>query len=559
MLRYILYVARQIVKHSLRNGELVARQNVTGMSAALFIALALPISAALADNEGREDLDKATEAKLTADSMDDLNEVIRLAESALEKGLDESNAAFAKKLLASTYIQRAQSGIDNLFVAVASMDDFRNRRKAIVDDLNKAVKLDPNEPQAYLLTARLDLMPGGAGPKSARDALDKVVALENADAAARANALVLRAGLQEDAEKKLDDLNEAVRLLPHNAATVRARGLTLADMNKLEPALADLDKAISLDPQDVPTYEAKAIVLAALERFDEAIAALQRAIELAPDATGPLVQLARVHIARKKLDDALAVLDKVLESQPDNVAVLLLRSGVYQELGKKEQAMADVDKALEIQPGLIVAIRTRALLLADAERYDEAVAELNKLRENDPGDLLTLMQLGTLHTMQKQSDKAVEVYSLVLSLQPDLWQALRGRGDAYLNIGKHAEAVADYEKALKIEPKDSGILNNLAWVLATSPDDKIRDGQRAVKLAAEACEETEYKLPHILSTLAAAHAETGDFAAARKWAEKAVELDKDNQHGDALKKELESYKAEKPWRELLSEEKAEKD
>ncbi|NLF06452.1 MAG: tetratricopeptide repeat protein, partial [Pirellulaceae bacterium] len=347
------------------------------MSAALFIALALPISAALADNEGREDLDKATEAKLTADSMDDLNEVIRLAESALEKGLDESNAAFAKKLLASTYIQRAQSGIDNLFVAVASMDDFRNRRKAIVDDLNKAVKLDPNEPQAYLLTARLDLMPGGAGPKSARDALDKVVALENADAAARANALVLRAGLQEDAEKKLDDLNEAVRLLPHNAATVRARGLTLADMNKLEPALADLDKAISLDPQDVPTYEAKAIVLAALERFDEAIAALQRAIELAPDATGPLVQLARVHIARKKLDDALAVLDKVLESQPDNVAVLLLRSGVYQELGKKEQAMADVDKALEIQPGLIVAIRTRALLLADAERYDEAVAELN--------------------------------------------------------------------------------------------------------------------------------------------------------------------------------------
>ena len=139
-------------------------------------------------------------------------------------------------------------------------------------------------------------------------------------------------------------------------------------------------------------------------------------------------------------------------------------------------------------------------------------------------------------------------------MDPAEWHALRGRGDTYLNVGQQAEAIADYEKALKLQPKDQGILNNLAWVLATSPDAKLRNGRRAIELATLACEATKYKLAYILSTLAAAYAETGDFATATKWSAKAVEIG-DKEHNDSLKKELESYKAKKPWRELLSEEK----
>ena len=105
---------------------------------------------------------------------------------------------------------------------------------------------------------------------------------------------------------------------------------------------------------------------------------------------------------------------------------------------------------------------------------------------------------------------------------------------------------------MKIEPKDSGILNNFAWVLATSTVDKLRNGQRALELATEACRLTDYKQAHILSTLAAAYAETGDFESAKKWSEKAVEIG-DEEHREALRKELESYRAGKPWRELIEE------
>jgi Flp pilus assembly protein TadD len=171
-----------------------------------------------------------------------------------------------------------------------------------------------------------------------------------------------------------------------------------------------------------------------------------------------------------------------------------------------------------------------------------------------------------LYSAKKNWAKAIETDQAVLALDPTEWRALRGLGDAMLNTGRHAEAIANFEKALKLEPKDDGVLNNLAWVLATSPDDKLRDGHRAIQLATDACKLTEYKVPHILSTLAAAYAESGDFANAVKWSTKAVEVansskvnDKENDQEtkDALKKELENYKAKKPTREMLTEEKVE--
>ena len=56
-----------------------------------------------------------------------------------------------------------------------------------------------------------------------------------------------------------------------------------------------------------------------------------------------------------------------------------------------------------------------------------------------------------------------------------------------------------------------GTLNNLAWLLATCPDDNVRNGRRAVTLAEKAVELTERKNATYLDTLAAAYAEARRF------------------------------------------------
>ena len=98
-------------------------------SFALFVVAALAAGLALASGEGQEDLDKATEAKMNVKSPGDLLEVIRLCESALSKGLDKDNTEFAKKLLASTLIQRATL-ITRSILEGAPDPNWNNQRKS---------------------------------------------------------------------------------------------------------------------------------------------------------------------------------------------------------------------------------------------------------------------------------------------------------------------------------------------------------------------------------------------------------------------------------------------
>ena len=127
-------------------------------------------------------------------------------------------------------------------------------------DLDKALKLDPKQPQAYLLLAQLNLLPGGDGTQRRARGRRQGDRIGPRKPGGEGQGIAPPQSLQEKPEAKMADYDEAVRLMPDDAATVRARGLALADMEKYEKALVDLDKAISLAPEDGPTYEAKAIV-----------------------------------------------------------------------------------------------------------------------------------------------------------------------------------------------------------------------------------------------------------------------------------------------------------
>jgi len=522
--------------------------------AMLAFVVLLPAAALHAENDGQDDLDQAYDKKLGAKNLDDLAQVVDLCESALKKGLDAANTKSANSLLTGVLMERASV----LTRAIVGQDlkNWPQVRASALADLEKAIKIDPNLATAQLMIARLQALPGG-NHAAALKAAEAAYELSKDNTEQKVAALVLRADLTEDAEKKLDLFTQALKIAPRNEEALRQRGLFYYVTGKFEEAATDLDAAAAADPENPEIQEIRGLTLMRLKRNDDAIRAFSELIKLVPDSPLAYFQRATAYAQDKKTQEALDDIDQTLKKDTDKliaVKALWLRARVHQLAGDTKAARADLDEALKDRPGEVNALELRGVISAGEGDYRQAIEDFEGLRKIAPKNPDLLAQLGLLYEANKQPRKAIENYSDALAIVPDNYLALRGRADAYLNVGKHSQAVSDYDAAMKLKADDSNMLNNFAWVLATSPDEGVRNGKRAVELGIEAAKLTEYKKPHILSTLAASYAESGDFDKARQWSQKAVQLGQDDPELDAdtktqLKKELASYEEKKPWRE----------
>jgi tetratricopeptide (TPR) repeat protein len=531
----------------------------------ILIFVAAP--AAWAENEGLDDLDRATQLKVTAEGLPDLNKVIDHLDLALDKGLDEDNAKFAEDLLVSSLLQRATM-VSALILDAPPQNLGRTMRwmeirQLAMNDLQRALEIDDQAWEANILVGRLQSLPLG-DPTTARRALSKVVDAADASPQQKAEAFALRGAVQQDDQKQLEDFSRAIELAPTKAEYLRFRAQYYYTHDQLDKALADVDRAIELSPDEGLSHELRGIVLLGLDRSDDALASFNRASELAPASALPYQQRGELFRRQGDLDKAVEQLSRALELAPNSIQTLLLRAAIYLQQHDPERALADVEQVIRIQPQVLQAHLMRAEIYAATDRMEQAISQLDRLLQLVPGQKELLTELGSLYLIDGQSRKAVDTFNQVLKQEPDNGRILRLRGDANLGIGKHAEAIADFDRALQQDEEDDALLNNLAWVLATSPVDELRDGQRAIKLATKSAELTGYQVPHILSTLAAAYAEADDYQAAIKWSQKAVELsqkevelaDSDAERAKLqevltdLQQELASYQGGKPVREL---------
>jgi len=212
------------------------------------------------------------------------------------------------------------------------------------------------------------------------------------------------------------------------------------------------------------------------------------------------------------------------------------------------RTIADCDAALAARPDDVRAYARRGQLRFDRKEYDLALADFTRLIALEPTRVAHLRGRAIIHREKGDLDKALADYAAALKLAPtnplffsERAAVYRSRGDAAKALAdeanahvaralrcvtseRYSEAVQEYQSAIKLAPSSPRAYNQLAWLRATCPAADQRDGKAAVADAAPACELTDYKNYAYLDTLAAAHAEQGDFDQAVTWEYLAIEL-----------------------------------
>ena len=96
-------------------------------------------------------------------------------------------------------------------------------------------------------------------------------------------------------------------------------------------------------------------------------------------------------------------------------------------------------------------------------------------------------------------------------------------GSVTLMKGDQKTALSEFQIASMLKPENFNYSNNVAWLLATSPDKSLRNGDQALKIATQAVKLSRGNAA-LLRTLAAAYASTGRFADALQTAKSAMSL-----------------------------------
>jgi tetratricopeptide (TPR) repeat protein len=477
-----------------------------------------------------------------------------------QKKMDEAIAAYRKAIEINGKNAKAH---ENLGMALAK----QKKLPEAIAALRKAIDLDPKFAKAY----------NDLGFVLCEELREYDKAIECFRAAIKLDPKYAHAynnlGSALYQQGKLDEaianFRKAIDLNPKHPDAHSNLGLSLFRQNKLNEAIAVLRKAIDLNPKQPDTHSNLGDALNAQKKLDEAIAAYRMAIELQPTHPRAYRGLGDALYAQNKLDPAIDAYRKAIELDPKDVdahnklgcslhaqnkleeAIAAYRKAIelrpnhpwaYCNLGmalrnqnRLDQAIDAYRKAIEVNPKHVDAHINLGCALFDQNRLDEAITIFRKAIDLNPKHRVAYYNLGSALKKQNKLDEAIAAYRKAIELDP----RSKNAADAYFQIGKALEkqgkldeAIASYRKTIELDPKSAAAHGQLAWLLTTCREVKLRDAQHGLE-AARIAVELSPQSSFAWGVLGWAHYRVGDWKASIEALEKSCALEDDPKGGDA--------------------------
>lgn len=230
---------------------------------------------------------------------------------------------------------------------------------------------------------------------------------------------------------------------------------------------------------------AQGLTLKQAGRFEEAAKSFRKAILLDPRRPEAYAKLREVY-GRKKIEELIQELEKAKARDKDDFISRNLLGVLYAKKRLWQQAVASLQEALRIQPQ----------------------------------DVDALTNLGWIFTELKRYEEARQKFQEALRLRPDYARAHAGLGGIYAEADRDWKAaIAEYLKALHVEPENATYLSDLAWAYyqAGQVDRAIEVFRKAIAL------KPDYVVAH--ANLGWAYLKKGEVEAAAAHFQEALNLD----------------------------------
>jgi tetratricopeptide (TPR) repeat protein len=302
-----------------------------------------------------------------------------------------------------------------------------------------------------------------------------------------------------------------VALLAYGAMTVRQMSYWRSN----EPLY---QHAIAVTSGNYMAYNNLGNMLLDEARLPEAKANYEKVVKLMPTAAKPYNNLGNIYAMQNRLTDAMPNFRKAIELDPSLPEAHYNLGNAYYETGKIPEAIAELKIALRLKADYALAQARLIDALMKAGRPEEAIGYARDRIHADPSDAHARFTLG--------------------------W--------AYQAAGQPELALASYRESLQMAPDTPQCLNAVAWILATSPVARLRNGPEALTLAEHAAQLSQRKNPAILDTLGAAYANLGRFREAIATTEEGLQLAREAHDAGTeatARQRLLLYRQGKPFRD----------
>src|SRR5881398_3259582 len=193
-----------------------------------------------------------------------------------------------------------------------------------------------------------------------------------------------------------------------------------------------------------------------------------------------------VLLQKGQLNDGIAHYRAALQIQPDSWDAEYNLGTALVAKGEVDEAIVHCDRAVAMEPNDPDGQVSLGNALLEKKRIDEAIIHYQKAIAIWPDHFLARYSLGRAFVEKGELDTAIAHCRAALLIRPDDADCHTVLAAALDEKGETAEAIRHYEKALRIFPQSISALTNLAWLLATSPSESLRNGGKAVEIARQA-------------------------------------------------------------------------